>query len=201
MPKREQLLNELSGEKDYGVLLMVQMDGVPETIQLVVATTTYDESVGGLRDKSQYVIRAIGVREHQVSVGIFGGMKISDDHPLVYQYNQPPTGVFFKGTPKDPNALVLDIFQGYASTFGPWRQIPDYLNTSKPLFDLVKGGGDMLGQMPKPLAERMKTVLEHHELEAKLVEDTLKDPPLKALMLDESYVLAMDFTIETLNKK
>lgn len=200
MPKRDQLLDELKGENDYGVLLMVQMDSVPETIQAIVATTQYDEAAGGLRDKHQYLIRAIGVKEHQISVGMFGTLKMTDDHPLAYQYNSPPVAVFFKGEPADANELVLDIFQGYASTFGPWKQIPEYLNANRPLLDLVKSGGDMLGQMPKPLAERMEKVLTHHGLEVKLIDDKQSDPPVKVLTMDGSYIVAMDFTIEPFGK-
>ncbi len=201
MPKRDQLLDELKGENDYGVLLMVQMDGVPDTLQAIIATTQYDDSASGLRDKHQYIVRAVGVKEHQVSVGMFKSLKLMDDHPLSYAYNTTPVALFFRGTPKDTNELVLDLFQGYASTFGPWRQIPEYLNTSKPLVELLSGGGDLLGQMPLPLAERLQKVLEHHGLETKLVEDKQTEPKMKVLTLDESYIMALDFTIESFGNK
>lgn len=200
MTTREQFLSELQGEDHYGVLLMAQMDAVPETMQIVVATTRMDEAAGGLRDQGRYVIRALGVREHRLSVGMFANLRLLDDHPLLYEYNTNPIGVFFRGTPAHPNDLVLDLFQAYASTFGPWRQIPTYLNLNKPLVDLVAGGGDMLGEMPKPLAERMAKVLEHHGLETKLIEGARTEPKLKALLLDDSYIVALDFSFDILGK-
>jgi len=200
MPKRQKLLSELQADNEYGVLLMAQMDAVPETLQFVVSTTQMDEAAGGLRDRGSYVVRAIGVREHRFSVGIFANLRFMDDHPLLYEYNMPSVGLFFRGTPENPTELVLDIFQAYASTFGPWRQIPSYLNTTKPLVDLVSGGGDVLGEMPKPLAERMIKVLEHHKLETKIVEGKRTEPKMKALLLDESYILALDFSVDELGK-
>lgn len=200
MPKRDKLFSELQGEHDYGVLLMVQMDGVPDTVQFIIATTQYDEAAGGLRDRGQYVIRAIGVQEHSVSVGIFGGLRVLDDHPLLYQYNTAPVGLFFKGQPDSAPDLVLDIFQAYASTFGPWRQIPEYLNMAKPLVDLVQGGGDLLGEMPAPLAERLAKALAHHGLEHKLIEGKREGPKYQIMLLDESYVVALSFTVEELGK-
>ncbi|MDX1991045.1 MAG: hypothetical protein SF029_01565 [bacterium] len=200
MPKRDKLLAELQGEDRYGVLLMAQMDAVPETLQFVVVTTQMDEAAGGLRDQGRYIIRALGVREHRVSVGIFGNLRLLDDHPLLYEYNTPPTGLFFRGTPDDANELVLDIFQGYASTFGPWRQIPTYFNLNRPLLDLVSGGGDLLGEMPKPLAERLDKVLQQHRLETKVMEGKRTEPKLKVLLLDDSYVVALDFSIDELGK-
>jgi hypothetical protein len=201
MPKRDQLLSELQGEQNYGVLLLAQMDAVPDTIQLIVATTRYDDAAGGLRDQSRYVIRAVGVREHRVSVGIFGRMTFADDHPLLYPYNTPPAGLFFRGTPADPNAALIDLMQGYAGTFGPWHHIPDFINTSKPLIDLLSDGGDLIGEMPRPLADNLARALEHHGLETKIVEAQRENaPPATVLLLDDSYVVASAFSVDPLGK-
>lgn len=209
MPKRQQLLDELSGEKDYGVFLMVQMDGVPETLQLVITTTELDERAGGLRDKRSYVIRAIGVQEHRVSVGLFGKLRFEEvNHPLLYQYNETPVGLFFRGQTNDPNALLVDFLQAYSGTFGPWRQIPTYLNTNRPLFDLLSSSGDLVGEMPKPLAEKLAPVFESHGLETKIVEGSTPETSdehgrtqhMKALIMDDSYVVAMDFTVDFLGR-
>jgi hypothetical protein len=208
MPKREQLLRDLEGEQAYGVLLMVQMDSVPETLQLVIATTEFDEKAGGLRDKNRYLIRAIGVQEHKVSVGMFGSLRFADDHPLLYQYNTTPFGVFFRGTAADPNALLVDMLQAYATTFGPWRQIPTYLNTAKPLFNLLSSSGDLLGEMPQPLADELVKTLERHSLETKTIagqspldaDEHGRSQLMKALIVDESYLVAMDFTVDLLGK-
>jgi hypothetical protein len=208
MPKRKQLLAELAGDKAYGVFLMVQMDGIPETLQLVIATTELDEKAGGLRDKSRYVIRAIGVREHKVSVGMFGSLEFVDEHPLLHQYNATPVGLFFRGSPADPNGLLVDVFQAYAGTFGPWRQIPLYLNASKPLLSLLTSGGDLLGEMPKPLSDNLVKVLDRHGLEHKVIEGEGPETSdehgrtqlMKALILDDSYIVALDFTVDILGK-
>lgn len=209
MPRRAQFLDDLSGEKAYGVLLMLQMDGVPETLQLVMTATELDEHAGGLRDKRSYVIRAIGVQEHRVSVGLFGSLRFAEaDHPLLYPYNSTPVGLFFRGQPNDANALLVDFMQAYAGTFGPWRQIPSYLNTNRPLFDLLNSGGDLVGEMPKLLAEKLVPAFERHGLETKIIEGSTplgadehgRSQHMQALIVDESYIIAMDFSVEFLGK-
>lgn len=207
MPKRQQMLDQINQENGVGVFLMAQMDGVPDSLQIVVATAELDPEVEGLREKGHYVIRALGVREHKVSVGMFNSISFNegDGHPLLYGYNMTPVGVFFRGQPDNPQELVLDIFQGYASTFGQWRHIPQFLNISKPLLDLVNSGGDVLGEMPAPLAEKMDTVLQHHKLETKLIEAQPEEgvevpPPMQLLLLDNAYVVAMSFSVEELGK-
>lgn len=200
----QQLMDEVNTEQGYGVFLMAQMDSTPDTLQFIIATTEFDESVNGLRDKRRYIVRCIGVQEHHLTLGIFKHMSLhqKEEHPLLYQYNSQPMGLFFRGNATNANELVLDVFQGYASTFGQWRHIPDYLNVSKPLVDIFSGGGDLVGEMPKPLAERLDKVLKHHQLETRIIEgERHKEMPyMKALLLDESYIVAIDFSVDELGK-
>lgn len=202
--KLPQLLAEINADDGYGVCLMAQMDAVPDTLQFIIATTYYDEAVGGLRDKARYILRAIGVQEHRVSMGMFRKIAVhhAEEHPLLYEYNSYPTGLFFKGTPDDVHRLIVDVFQAYSSTFGLWRHLPQYLNVQKPMLDLFTSGGDLVGQMPKPLAERLEKVLTHHGLEAKVLVDEKHQeaPNMKALLFDESYIVAIDFSVDELGK-
>jgi hypothetical protein len=208
VPKRDQLLSEISGENFYGVLLAAQMGGSPNELQLIVQTAEYDASVEGLRERTRYVIRALGVREHKLSLGVFGLLQFSDDHPLLYHHNTPKAGVFFRGKVDNVAEVVLDISQAHASTFGPWRFLADDINRAAPLVDLLASGGGLLGEVPKPLAERYARVLEHHHVEHKLIEETSFEaadehgrPKLaKLLLIDDGYIVALDFSVDYLGK-
>ncbi len=211
MPKRTQLFEQLGGEQQYGVLLVAQMGGAPNEIQLILETAEYDPSVEGLRPKSGYIVRALGVLEHRITLGVFGTVTLSDDHPLLYHHNTPKVSVHFDGKPDNVHDLVLDISQAYVSTFLEWRhlvEMPEDLNRSIPLVDLLQRGVGLLGVMPKPLGERMARVLKHHGMNASLSEDTHfntqddhgRSTLLKALILDSSYIIALDFSFETMGK-
>lgn len=205
MPNQlDRLMAEINTENGYGVCLIAQMDAVPDTLQFVIATTYFDEAVNGLRDKTRYIVRAIGVQEHRISVGMFRkiAVYVGEEHPLLYEYNSLPSGLFFKGTPNDVNGLMVDVFQAYSSTFGLWRHLPQYINIQKPMLDLFTDGGDLVGQMPKPLADRLDKVLTHHGLETKvLVGEKHKEAPnMKTMLFDESYVVAIDFSVDELGK-
>lgn len=207
MPKREQLFREIEPDTHFGVLLLAQLDAVPETLQLIVTTTRLDPVTGGLHDIGQYVIRAIGVVEHKLSLGLFTAMVVRDTHPLLYQYNTAPVALFFRGKASDPAALFADTLQAYATTFGPWRQPPTYLNTTRPLLALLSSEGDLLGQMPAPLADAMIPALESQGLETRAmaeetpdVDDHGRSRLRKVLLMDDSYIVAFDFTIESLGK-
>lgn len=210
--QREQLLSELGGQDDYGVLLVAQMGGVPNEIQLMIETARYDEAVQGLRPRGGYIIRALGVFEHRVHLGVFSRAQFLDEHPLLLHHNFPKVAVEFEGRPARLHELVLDLFQAFVSTFGPWRNLAEWsqdLNPSAPLVTLLAGGGGLLGVMPQPLAERMGRVLAAHDLKVQLteqpgfeaVDEHGRSRLSKLLLIDASYVIALDFSVDTLVRK
>ncbi len=206
MPMREQLLSELEGTNDVGVLLVSQMGGVPEEIQLVVQTAQFDEAAGGLRERTAYIIRGLGVKEHRVSLGVFGSLFFAVEHPVLFHHNEARHEISFEGQPTDPNAFVLDIQAAYSYVFGPWRNIGDDINRSKPLFDLVQQGEGVLGVFPKTAAERLVKVFNHHNMQATTTEVAPERDPnpnehgqtqrLKMLGVDDSYLIAYSFMVD-----
>lgn len=208
MPKREKLLSELGSEHDYGIFLAAQMGGVPNELQMIVQTARFDTEKQGLRPRSQYIIRALGIAEHRVSLGVFGRLFLADEHPILFHHNEARLAVRFAGKPKDVNELVLDIHQAYVSTFGPWRELATDINREKPLVNLLTSGEGLLGIMPKPAAERMVKVLEHHGLTARLEGEGIHETQdehgrsrlRKLLGIDDSYFVALDFSVEEMGK-
>lgn len=208
MSKREKFFADLASDHHQAALLVAQVGGMPGELQLIVQTAELDDDIDGLRPLNSYVIRALGVQEHQLST--FGmtvaQVEIKQQHPLLYQYNTPPAALFFKGKPDDVNDLTLDIAQIHASTFGHWRHFPLYLNVEQPLVSLFQSGGGLLGQMPQPLANELVNVLEKHGLETKVMigqsdsEKHSSASQIKALLMGDSYVVAYDFSFDELGK-
>jgi hypothetical protein len=203
-----QMLAQLGGPDQYGVLLVAQVGGTPNELQFIVETARYDAAAGGLRPQGDYIVRALGVFEHRVHLGVFEAMAFHSEHPLLLWYNTPRTAVQFAGKPADVHELVLDIYQAYVSTFGPWRNVAEIgriLNTQMPLVDLLMSGAGLLGTMPKPLAERMLRVLAHHQIGGSLAEAPFEAADehgrsrlAKALIMDSSAVVALDFSVEAM---
>lgn len=212
MPKKDELLQFLQAEHHMGVLLMIQMGGTPEELQCIVQTAVYDEQAQGLRERKAYIVRALGVKEHRVSLGIFSQMFIAAEHPILYHHNAALYDLHFEGAPKDANALVLDIQAAYSATFGPWRDLAEDINREKPLFDLVQSNTGRLGTFPEPAAQRLVRVLSHHEMRATLHEregvrsaDDEKmrafEQDLKLLGMDDSYIIAYAFSVEEMTAR
>ncbi len=209
MPQRDQLLSELQGDKDYGVFLAAQMGGVPNELQLIVQTAHYDDAAQGLRERGAYVIRVLGVREHRISLGVFGSLftATGDEHPILFHHNTPRVTLQFEGKPQDIHELVLDIHQAYVLTFGPWRELAGDINRSQPLVNLLASGGGTLGKFPKPAAERLAKVLQHHGLTVTAEEEAFETEDehgrsrlMTLLAVGDSYFVTVDYSVEQMGK-
>lgn len=211
MPERENLLNDLKDTNDVGVLLLAQLGGVPNELQLIIQTARYDDSVQGLRERpGGYVVRVLGVQEHRLSLGLFGSLFFTAEHPILLHHNEPKLDVYFTGSPGSISELVLDISQAHASTFGPWRELAGDINREQPLYDLLQAGEGKLGTFPRPAAERLLRVLTHHGMMGRLDEtETARDSMdehgrsqmLKLLGIGDSYFVALDFVVDRMGKK
>jgi len=212
MPKRDNLFNDMQGDDCQAALLVVQVGGMPNELQIILETAQFDEEQEGLRPLNNYIIRILGVTEHRVvNLGTtVEQVQLIDEHPLLYQYNKTPVAMFVRGKPRDINAVILDIAQAHSEVFGLWRRFPEYINIEKPLFTLFEEGGGLLGQMPKPLADKLVGVLEKHGLETKIIEgenpaDKYKNPlndneKIKALFIGGSYFISYAFSVEEMGK-
>lgn len=212
MPKRKQLFEDMAGDNSHAVVLVAQVGGMPNELQLILETAQYDIKHNGLRPQHNYIVRVLGVTEHHIAnIGTtVTDVTLTEDHPLLYEYNTPPTALFFRGKPKDSNAIVLDIIQAYSEVFGSWRYFPDYIHIEKPLYTLFEDGGGLLGQMPKPLANKLATVLEAHNLETKQISGehpadahhklTPQQQNMKVLLIGASYFISRAFSIDELGK-
>lgn len=212
MPQRQKLFNDMEGDDRQAAMLVAQVGGMPNELQLILETAQYDDEREGLRPLHNYIIRILGAIEHRiVNLGTtVASISMTEDHPLLYQYNQTPVALFVRGKPKDIDAVILDITQAHAQVFGLWRRFPEYINIEKPLYTMFAEGGGLLGQMPKPLADKLVTVLEKHNLETKIVEGQnpadkntnpmLKQQKIKILFIGASYFISYAFSIDELGK-
>jgi len=212
MSQREKLFKDMQGDDRQAVMLVVQVGGMPNELQIVLETAQYDDEREGLRPLHNYIIRILGATEHRIiNLGTtVDRVRLVDDHPLLYQYNKTPVALFVRGKPKDIDAVILDITQAHSEVFGLWRRFPEYINIEKPLYTLFEEGGGLLGQMPKPLADKLVTVLEKHDLETKVVEGQnpadkntnpmLKEQTIKVLFIGASYFISYAFSIDELGK-
>lgn len=193
-------IHDVINESDtkLGILLAAQLGGTPQEIQMILQTADYDEATEGITSTGQYVIRAIGVREHRVSLGLFGRIVTSTDHPLLYRHNEALLQIYFRGQPDNVDALMIDISQLYGQTYGADRNLADEINTSMPLSSLLTMGHGFFGEMPTTFAQQIQTVFERHGLSTNFIESQPAMMQHQMLVMDDSYVIAQLFSADPL---
>ena len=205
--KPDQILNELVAELEIdhviGILLAVQMGATPQELQLVVQSADYDEETHAVTAKQGYVIRGIGVQEHRLSVGMFNRFIVIEDHPLLWNHNERYKQIYFNGTSEDADGFMLELNQLYGQHYGNMRNLADNINRMAPLGTLLGRGSGLLGEMPVPMAEKVKDLLERYGYEVNLLDSEQKDPPLqfKLLVIDDSYFIAQMYSVDYLKTR
>jgi hypothetical protein len=177
------------------------MGGTPQEVQVILQTAEYHEDKDALHPAGQYIVRAIGVREHRLSVGLFGAMVLADENPLLFPHNEKIMQVYFKGQTENIDSLLIDINQLYAQTYGrydPFRRMADELNPTMPLATLLNSGSGLLGEMPEPFANTVGQVFERHGLKTNFIESDDHRPPepFRLLVMDDSYLVAQMFSAD-----
>jgi hypothetical protein len=192
----EQLTREMQAEDAVGLLAAAQLGRSVNELSLVVQTTLFDRSIGGLRPQTQYVIQARGLAEHKLTLGLFNRIGFVADHPLLYHHNLPRVRVFVGSPNADPEPLIQAISDAHVQVYDGWRDLEMDLNKLAPLDRVLRAGYGLLGEMPQPFAKAVSAVLTQHGIQHTLMEDDAPPVPMKLLVLDESYLVGADFTAE-----
>lgn len=198
-----ELLQWFTDEHHLGVILVAQMGMTPEEIQLVIQTAEYVEAEQALITKKAYLMRCLGVQKHQLSLGAFGRIAHTEDHPLLWNFNYPYQQIYFNGTPNNVDELMIELNQLYGQHYGQHHGLVDDVNRSRPLGSILSAGYGLLGEMPQPMAEKVKALLAKHGLQVDFVESEIEAPPipLRLLVLDDSYFVATLFSVDPMQGK
>jgi hypothetical protein len=192
----QQLTQEMQAEDAVGLLAAAQLGRSVNELSLIVQTTLFDRSVGGLRPQTQYVIQASGLVEHKLTLGLFNRIGFVADHPLLYHHNLPRVRVFVGSPLADPDRLIQAINDAHTQVYDGWRDLEMDLNRLASIDRVLQAGYGLLGDMPQPFAKTISEVLTQYGVQHTLMEDDAPPVPMKLLVLDESYLVGADFTAE-----
>jgi hypothetical protein len=200
----QQLMQSLTDEPDkIGILLAVQMGGTPQELQLLIQTANFTEETHTVQSEEAFLLRCVGVGEHRVSLGMFKQMMLVDDDPLLWNHNTPYVQVYFRGQTEQIDTLMLELTQLYGQHYSVFRSLADDINRMAPLSTILSGGYGLLGEMPTPMAERVKTLFERNGLTITFQPSERETPtiPSRLLVLDDSFFIAQLFSADPVKGK
>jgi hypothetical protein len=124
-------------------------------VELTLVVTDYHGGVS----QSQWLVRCRAVRECVIG-GRFGELSVHEfGHAAIRQHREPRRALFFTGKPRDLDALIGQLWRVHQQVAGSWIAFDRYLNTTRPLHDLLSFGFGKLADGPDFLIQEYARVL------------------------------------------
>jgi hypothetical protein len=190
----EQISQEMEAENAVGLILAAQLYGSPEAMQAVVQTALFEPA--GLRPQNQYVIQMAQVVEHQIVLGLFNTIEFTDNHPLLHAHNASHAAIYLASKADDPGQVLRDMQESHDHLYGEWRDLRESLNQLSTAGQVFAAGYGLLGEMPRPFADTVSAILTRHGVKHNMVETSEGQGMYKALILDNTYFVAAEITVE-----
>ncbi len=136
-----------------------------------------------------------GVKDATVTPGWIGALRAVDDHPLLWDFTDDLGYLTFSSAPNTPEAVIVRLYEVHLKVCSHWRPFSKYVNhlPRNGLIPLLTGGMGMLAQGPLQVVRAYQEAVDGL-LETSLVKhDLTQKPVLKAILLEESFVVAEAF--------
>jgi hypothetical protein len=125
-------------------------------------------------------------------------LEVSDEHPVLLNYQAAWQQIYIGGNAPDPNRIVSLITHAIEPLLLGWRSAYSYLTATDPARMLQEGFGQLLSA-PTPIARITAEVLGAEGVPFTVLKGQPPRWPRRALIAGTSFVVARDFRIEKLS--
>ena len=141
-------------------------------------------------------VHFIGKLEHHFVSSHAEDIQITDDHPVLVNYQHPWTEIYISAKPARPGELAVELLQAVQSQLGGWRAPAEYLNRDVAPRPLLEGGYGLLFSGPEPLAAVVRQALSTAEVRFTALPCKRLEHQARALVAGKNFVVAKDFRYE-----
>ena len=131
-------------------------------------------------------------------------MEISHTHPVLWEFSDKQSEIYFKGHCDDVDKLFSNLYKLHTSLFGNLLPIENTLNNMYDFNKLIEAENGLLAKGPQKLMNLYGNILEQHNLTYSRIGDKVptywdgekhvtETGNAKVLFIDDSYVIADDF--------
>ena len=140
------------------------------------------------------VVTCYTFRESNLAPGRHSELELSQDHVLLWHYNQPYDLLSFYGKTNNPLTVVGALYEAHTALVGSWIPFEKYLNTALGLSKLIEGSHGLLAEGPEPLILAYEKVMHEYGISASYhTSSSPLDAPYSVLILDQAFVIGERF--------
>ncbi len=162
----------------------------------------------GYNDEENYeyswTVNVSQYRTSKISLDFASSISISDTHPLLWQYSDKQSEIYFNGNCSDTDKLYLDLYKSHYACMEGLLDFEETINQSKDFDQLLKSQNGLLASGPNKLMILYADVLTRHRLHYSIIGDrvptfwdgekhVVEIGNAKVLFIDSAYIIADDF--------
>jgi len=188
-------LSKANAEREFGFDFQLQVQGINEKDEI----------------SQTWTVETVGYRKSQLFFGWADYLKISTDSPLLWEFTDTHSELYFSGKVKNPEKLFVDLYKTHKSLFRKYQSL--YLPFSEEALcsgDVPYSNGQ-IAKGPRKLLEHYATCLKQNGLNYSIVgewrptvgdgfENVSNSEDLQVLFLGDTYVIAEKFIFRKHNQ-
>jgi hypothetical protein len=147
---------------------------------------------------SRYRVHFRKKAETSFAANVYSDVELTDDHPLLVDYESPWRHVFFNGSTKNPGAVCTKLANAINEKTAGWRELDHYAGGKAHVQAVLAGGYGALIHAPLPVCQAVAAVLRAENIRASIPAGGSAQAGKKVLLLERSYVIAGEFAFEQL---
>ncbi len=143
-------------------------------------------------------------RKSRFSFDFASSLQISQDHPILWQFSDKHSDVYFRGHCHDADKLYLDLYKIHRALFEDLLPFEDTLTSVIDFNKLMTLPYGLLASGPQKLMKQYADILEQHNLSCSMIGDrtptywdgekhATETGNAKVLFIDDSYIIAEEF--------
>lgn len=156
-------------------------------------------------EEQHWRIECSGVRDFQLRGEFSDGLCVISEHPVLLPFAEQVTDLYFYSASPNPMATVGALLESHREIVGSWIPFERFLNVlPKRLSQLLTASSGQLASGPVSLMEAYSRVLGEHGIHSSMLPNrspafwdgekwVVSSAPLRALILEDSYVVAEKF--------
>jgi hypothetical protein len=202
LPKR---LTDILNDHDPGdiAISITKIDFETNNLNFVIKISGF-----GYNDEDNYeyrwTVNTVHYRTSKFSLDFACSIYITDTHPLLWQFSDKQSELYFNGICSDADRLFLDLYKAHNACFEGLIDFEETINQPDNFEPLLKSRNGLLASGPNKLMNMYADVLSKHNMSSSIIGDrvptfwdgekhVLETGKAKVLFIDNSYIVADDF--------
>jgi len=202
-PEFTEILEKYDYE-DYSIIIIDIDNSEPNPIlNIQVSIDSYNDESNIV---SSWKIKTKHYRQSRISLGFATSLAIEDDHPILWQFSDMQSEIYFKGGCSNPDKLFIDLYKIHSRLFNDLIPFKNSIRNVDDFSWILETSSGLLAKGPRKLMTEYSVLLNQFNLNHTVINDRIptywdddteknvnESGKAKVLFIDNSFIIADEF--------